>query len=52
MNARAQLREIDRADAPLLGVLSASGRLAASDEERKFVCLLSDGQLLIAQGRR
>jgi type II secretory ATPase GspE/PulE/Tfp pilus assembly ATPase PilB-like protein len=32
-------------------VLSAGGRLAASDEERKFVCLLSDGQLLVAQGQ-
>lgn len=32
-------------------VLSGSGRFAASDEERKFVCLLSDNQLLIAQGQ-
>lgn len=34
-----------------LKVLSAGGRFAASDEERKFVCLLSDQQLLIAQGQ-
>ena len=32
-------------------VLSASGQFAASDEERKFVCLLSDQQLLIADGQ-
>lgn len=51
MNARVQLHEIEPGDAPPAGVLSASGRLGASDEERKFVCLLSDGQLLIAQGQ-
>jgi general secretion pathway protein E len=33
-------------------VLSASGRFAASDEERKFVCLLSDRQLLVAEGQQ
>jgi general secretion pathway protein E len=32
-------------------VLSLSGKVAASDEERKYLCLLSDGQLLIAQGQ-
>lgn len=33
-------------------VLSASGRFAASEEERKFVCLLSDRQLLLAEGQQ
>ncbi|HEX3140054.1 MAG TPA: ATPase, T2SS/T4P/T4SS family [Rhizobacter sp.] len=61
MNARVQLREIGRgltlSDATPATVprerrvLSAAGRMAASDEERKFVCLLSDGQLLVAQGQ-
>lgn len=51
MNARVPLREVARADASILSVLSITGRLAASDEERKFVCLLSDGQLLVAQGQ-
>ena len=32
-------------------VLSESGRFAASSEERKYLCLLSDGQLLVAQGQ-
>lgn len=32
-------------------VHSAAGRFAASVEERKFVCLLSDQQLLIADGQ-
>lgn len=31
-------------------VASSSGDLAASDEEKKFLCLLSDGRLLIAEG--
>jgi general secretion pathway protein E len=30
--------------------LSDSGEFAASDEERKFLCLLNDGHLLIAEG--
>jgi general secretion pathway protein E len=30
--------------------LSDSGEFAASAEERKFLCLLSDGQLLVAEG--
>jgi type II secretory ATPase GspE/PulE/Tfp pilus assembly ATPase PilB-like protein len=61
MSPRPVLREIARGLAagdtapatpsPEAQVLSASGRLAASDEERKFVCLLSDGQLLVAQGQ-
>jgi type II secretory ATPase GspE/PulE/Tfp pilus assembly ATPase PilB-like protein len=61
MNVRPQLREIARTpamkeplptqSAPDAHVISATGRLAASDEERKFVCLLSDGQLLVAQGQ-
>lgn len=54
MSARPPLREIARPPIPAVAdalVLSASGRLAASDEERKFVCLLSDGQLLVAQGQ-
>jgi type II secretory ATPase GspE/PulE/Tfp pilus assembly ATPase PilB-like protein len=32
-------------------VLSKSGTFAASDEERKMLCLLSDGHLLIAEGQ-
>lgn len=32
-------------------VLSKSGAFAASDEERKMLCLLSDGRLLIAEGQ-
>jgi type II secretory ATPase GspE/PulE/Tfp pilus assembly ATPase PilB-like protein len=61
MNARPKLQEVaqgvaaaDMRSAAGTGdvhVLSASGRLAASDEERKFVCLLSDGQLLMAHGQ-
>ncbi|HEV3104064.1 MAG TPA: ATPase, T2SS/T4P/T4SS family [Trinickia sp.] len=30
--------------------LSDSGEYAASDEERKFLCLLDDGRLLVAEG--
>jgi type II secretory ATPase GspE/PulE/Tfp pilus assembly ATPase PilB-like protein len=33
------------------GVLSLSGDFAASSEERKMLCLLSDGRLLIAEGQ-
>ena len=33
-------------------VVSSTGDLAASEEERKFLCLLSDGRLLIAEGHR
>ncbi|SEK64525.1 Type II secretory pathway ATPase GspE/PulE or T4P pilus assembly pathway ATPase PilB [Roseateles sp. YR242] len=51
MNAPASLRDMARADPMPVEVLSASGLLAAGEEERKFVCLLSDGQLLIAQGQ-
>jgi type II secretory ATPase GspE/PulE/Tfp pilus assembly ATPase PilB-like protein len=61
MSERAHLREIGSNVAPSekaatgspseARVLSASGRTAASDEERKFLCLLSDGQLLVAQGQ-
>lgn len=51
MSARLPLHAVEHGEAPPAGVLSASGRLCASDEERKFVCLLSDGQLLIAQGQ-
>jgi general secretion pathway protein E len=31
-------------------VVSIAGHLAASSEEKKFLCLLSDGRLLIAEG--
>ncbi|RKP44650.1 GspE/PulE family protein [Trinickia fusca] len=31
--------------------VSESGELAASEEERKFLCLLDDGRLLIAEGQ-
>lgn len=60
MNAPPRLTEVARAavlrsalaqEAAVLRVISASGRCAASAEERKFVCLLSDGQLLVAQGQ-
>ena len=61
MNARLRPREVTPPQAVLAAtlageaaeakVLSASGRFAASDEERKFVCLLSDQRLLIAQGQ-
>lgn len=60
MNAPSRLIEVARApvlkqvlaeEVAELKVISASGRWAASSEERKFVCLLSDGQLLIAQGQ-
>lgn len=33
------------------GVVSRSGMLMASDEERKLLCLLSDGRLLVAAGQ-
>jgi general secretion pathway protein E len=35
----------------LCQVLSAEGSHAASGEERKFLCLLSDGRLLVAEGQ-
>jgi general secretion pathway protein E len=31
-------------------VISGAGDLAASEEEKKFLCLLSDGRLLVAEG--
>jgi type II secretory ATPase GspE/PulE/Tfp pilus assembly ATPase PilB-like protein len=36
---------------PEAKVMSTAGRFAASSEERKFACLLSNGQLLVAQGQ-
>jgi general secretion pathway protein E len=33
-------------------LVSSAGDLAASEEERKFLCLLADGRLLIAEGHR
>jgi type II secretory ATPase GspE/PulE/Tfp pilus assembly ATPase PilB-like protein len=38
-------------DLDKIGVLSLSGDFAASIEERKLLCLLSDGRLLIAEGQ-
>lgn len=48
---------MDAADAPadgdlgLASVASGAGACAASAEERKYVCLLSDGRLLMAEGQ-
>ena len=36
---------------PAAAVISRSGNLMASDEERKLLCLLSDGRLLVAAGQ-
>jgi type II secretory ATPase GspE/PulE/Tfp pilus assembly ATPase PilB-like protein len=41
----------DMEDLDKIGVLSLSGDFAASIEERKLLCLLSDGRLLIAEGQ-
>jgi general secretion pathway protein E len=41
----------DMIDFVELGVLSRAGDYAASPEEMKFVCLLSDGRLLVADGQ-
>ena len=38
-------------DAANAKALSDAGELGASDEERKFLCLLDDGRLLIAEGQ-
>ncbi|MGH8808335.1 MAG: GspE/PulE family protein, partial [Noviherbaspirillum sp.] len=35
----------------VLRVLSAEGSFSASDEEKKVLCLLSDGKLLVAEGQ-
>ncbi|WP_242538901.1 GspE/PulE family protein [Trinickia acidisoli] len=47
--------EVKAANVPLnlanAKALSDSGEFAASDEERKFLCLLDDGRLLIAEGQ-
>jgi type II secretory ATPase GspE/PulE/Tfp pilus assembly ATPase PilB-like protein len=51
MNTPLLLRDTVRLDPVPLEVLSAAGQLAAGEEERKFLCLLSDGQLLVAQGQ-
>jgi type II secretory ATPase GspE/PulE/Tfp pilus assembly ATPase PilB-like protein len=37
--------------AEVADVISRSGKLMASDEERKLLCLLSDGRLLVAAGQ-
>jgi general secretion pathway protein E len=42
----------DGVDMAAVRVLSRSGVCAASDEERKFLCFLSDGRLLVADGQR
>ena len=62
MNARLRSHEVTPPQAVLAAtlageaaeakVLSASGRFAASDEERKFLCLLSDQRLRGAFGER
>jgi general secretion pathway protein E len=39
-----------RATALVICPLSDSGPLAASSEERKLLCLLDDGRLLVAEG--
>ncbi|HEX6705201.1 MAG TPA: ATPase, T2SS/T4P/T4SS family [Albitalea sp.] len=39
------------AEIGLASVVSSTGVCSASDEERKFLCLLSDGRLLIAEGQ-
>jgi type II secretory ATPase GspE/PulE/Tfp pilus assembly ATPase PilB-like protein len=46
--AKAKSEPLDLANAK---ALSDSGELAASEEERKFLCLLDDGRLLIAEGQ-
>ncbi len=40
-----------RTDPPCAKTLSDHGELAASEEEGKFLCLLDDGRLLIAEGQ-
>jgi general secretion pathway protein E len=39
-------------DLATVSVLSRGGACAASEEERKFLCFLSDGRLLVADGQR
>lgn len=60
MNTPSRMAEVARPAIPVAArthegaaprVLSTSGRYAASSEERKYVCLLSDGQLLVAQAQ-
>ena len=48
----ASLPAIDACDLAGASVLSRSGACAASEEERKFLCFLSDGRLLVADGQR
>jgi general secretion pathway protein E len=43
---------IDAIDLATARALSHSGSFGASDEERKLVCLLADGALLIAEGHQ
>ncbi|RJF92124.1 GspE/PulE family protein [Noviherbaspirillum saxi] len=43
--------EQDTIDFAAVSVLSRNGDYSASAEERKFICLLSDGRLLIADGQ-
>jgi type II secretory ATPase GspE/PulE/Tfp pilus assembly ATPase PilB-like protein len=43
--------ELNVVESPLATVLSRSGPYEASAEERKLLCLMSDGRLLIADGQ-
>ena len=43
--------DVDSLDVSNITVLSRNGSFAASDEEKKLLCLLSNGQLLIAHGQ-
>lgn len=46
----ADLQSAGQAPVPAARPLSDAGEYAASKEERKFLCLLDDGRLLIAEG--
>lgn len=47
----ASFPELDRIDLSSVTVLSRSGAFECSDEERKLLCLLSDGRLLVVHGQ-
>ncbi|HYD61626.1 MAG TPA: ATPase, T2SS/T4P/T4SS family [Noviherbaspirillum sp.] len=47
----ASFPDLDRIDLSNVTVLSRSGTFECSDEERKLLCLLSDGRLLVVHGQ-
>lgn len=50
-SAPAAFPELDRIDLSNAAVLSRNGAFECSEEERKLLCLLSDGRLLVAHGQ-